>query len=233
MKVSPASVRPAPRRFGRPFAAGLAVAALLLVARPAAAELLVNGDFGAGNVGFSSAYNYSPGDLRAEGTYDLVTNPRNSHAYAASYGGPAGGPGPFLAFNGALAPNAVAWSQTVAVAPHMTYAFSGWLSSWSEISPATLDLLFNGKSLGAVTAPMPPGVWQKFTTTWSSGDSTSLTLALVDRNTEGLGNDFALGNLSLAEARPGPQAPEPGALTLLGIGALALLAPRLRRKRTA
>jgi hypothetical protein len=50
------------------FVTALAVTALLAGGAPAWANLIVNGDFEAGNSGFSSAYAFSPGNIFPEGT---------------------------------------------------------------------------------------------------------------------------------------------------------------------
>src|SRR5262245_57509335 len=52
-----------------------AVAVTLFLPRASAAELIVNGNFEAGPVGFTSAYLYSPGNILGDGTYDVVKNP--------------------------------------------------------------------------------------------------------------------------------------------------------------
>ena len=41
-------------------------------------NLVFNGDFSLGNVGFTSDYTFSPGDIVGEKTYDIVTDPSNS-----------------------------------------------------------------------------------------------------------------------------------------------------------
>ena len=63
-------------------AAGLAAVPLRAAAGPA---LLLNGNFDAGNVGFFSAYSFSPGNLFPESTYDVVANPHDSHDGAIAY----------------------------------------------------------------------------------------------------------------------------------------------------
>lgn len=169
-----------------------------------AAELIVNGDFTQGPVGFSTGYRHSPSSITDVGTYAVVTNPRLVHPDAFSYGDHTTGSGLMMAVDGAIIPNVVVWSQTVAVTPATDYAFSTWVSTWVAISPAQLDFLFNGSSVGTFTAPATSGVWQQFTNAWNSGSATSLTIQIVDRNVSFSGNDFAIDDISLtAESSPG------------------------------
>jgi hypothetical protein len=63
--------------------------ALLLVVSPAPAgfvNLITNGDFSLGNTGFTSDYTYTPGNLGASFTYDILANLHSDHPAAASYG---------------------------------------------------------------------------------------------------------------------------------------------------
>jgi hypothetical protein len=77
------------------------------------------------------------------GEYVLTTDPRLVHRDAVSYKDHTSGAGIMLAANGALVPNLVLWSQTVAVQPGSSYDFSIWVSTWAAGSPARLDFLFN------------------------------------------------------------------------------------------
>ena len=62
-------------------------------------NLLTNGDFSAGNTGFTSQYTYSPGNLLHEGTYTVDNNPHNDSIYGASFGDHTTGKGLMLIAN--------------------------------------------------------------------------------------------------------------------------------------
>ena len=47
-------------------------------------NLIVNGNFSAGNVGFSSNYAFSPGDVTPQAVYDIIPNPQTSHSSFAA-----------------------------------------------------------------------------------------------------------------------------------------------------
>lgn len=196
--------------------------------QPAAAELIVNGNFELGNVGFTSEYRYAPGGLiLQEGTYDVVTDPRLVHPEASSYRDHTTGAGLMMMVNGSPNPNLLVWSQTVAVTPDTLYDFSLWISSWHQNNPARLEFLFNDVLIGTFAASSTTGVWQPFASTWDSGGSTSLTISIFDRNTALSGNDFALDDISLV-AQP---IPEPGTMMLLSLAGLGLVAGGWRRRQ--
>src|SRR4051794_30751823 len=105
----------------------LCCTALLLAASPASAGFIVNGDFEQGNIGFSSQYTYSPGNIGPAQSYDVLPNPQPAHgADTASYGDHTTGHGLMMAVNGAEVPNQIVWSETIAVNPGSNYDFSLW-----------------------------------------------------------------------------------------------------------
>ena len=53
----------------------------------AGSNLIVNGDFGAGNTGFTSQYAYSPGDLYPANTYDVASDPNADNGNWPNPGG--------------------------------------------------------------------------------------------------------------------------------------------------
>jgi parallel beta-helix repeat protein len=168
--------------------------------RTVLSNIIVNGDFEAGNTGFTTQYNYSPGDIGPAQSYDVVDNPAHSRPHdinPVSYGDHTTGSGLMLAVNGAAQANVTVWGQSLTVTPHTDYAFSLWMSSWFAASFATFDITFNGVSIGTPTAPSTTAVWQQFGTTWNSGTTTALTIGITDTNTDPDGNDFALDDISL------------------------------------
>ncbi len=157
---------------------------------------IVNGDFEQGNIGFTSDYSYSPGNLHPEGVYNITTNPRFNHSGFAFCGDHTSGNGNMMVVNGAGTPGQNVWCQTVSVLPNTEYVFSCWVTSVVASSPALLQFFTNSSALGPVfQAPGQNCLWQNFYSTWNSGSVTSVTICMVNQNTGVGGNDFALDDI--------------------------------------
>lgn len=210
--------------------APLCIALALLVASPVAqANLLTNGDFSSGNIGFSSQY-FNSSNITLDQTYQIGTNPSLGHVLAASYGDHTTGTGLMLNANGSMTPNRYIWQQSVLLDQATNYVMSGWIASWGNTgasrrdpSPARLKLFVDGFQVGDdFVATAANGVWSEFHMIWNSGSNTTSLLQLFDANTAGAGNDFSLDDLSL-------KVPEPSTGLLLGVGLLA----GIRRRRSS
>lgn len=100
-------------------------------------NLIFNGDFTFGNLGFTSSYTYTT-NLWPEATYCIGTNPQTFHTGFAACGDHTTGTGNMMVVNGAGTPNTTIWQQTVPVVPNTNYQFSCWLASVHTSSPAQL-----------------------------------------------------------------------------------------------
>jgi len=161
-------------------------------------NLIVNGDFSAGNTAFTSAYTFAT-DGSPAGVYSVGPN---SGAWLPGSPGctdHTSGTGNMLLVNGAQQTDVAVWSETVAVTPNTNYAFSAWLDNITTVNPAILKFSINGQPLGmSLTANATPCVWNQFYTTWNSGGNTTATISIVNENTILSGNDFALDDISFA-----------------------------------
>jgi gliding motility-associated-like protein len=158
-------------------------------------NLIENGDFSSGNTGFDSDYQFSSGSGIPEGTYNVGDNVNAWHGGLAGCTG-FNGNGNMLMVNGSATPNAIVWSTVLPVQPFTNYVFSARLQSLSSQNPARLRFSINGRIMGeGLDAPGNTCDWQRFFASWNPGNATTATIAIINSNTVGNGNDFALDDL--------------------------------------
>jgi hypothetical protein len=165
-------------------------------------ERVCKGDFEQGLKGFRSAYRHAPEGLRDEFMFAIVRNPRDVHDSAAAFGDHTSGHGLLMAVNGADAVDRLLWGQSVAVRPGARYTFSLWLASWFPLAPAELEVRFNARVLGRITAPPQVGVWKQFQAAWDAGPANQATIEIVNLTRDFQGNDFAIDDISLRGPPP-------------------------------
>jgi hypothetical protein len=194
---------------------------------------IVNGDFEAGNTGFSSDYGFSTdlangGEGGGAGLYGVGTNPQNFHGSFISAGDHTTGSGNMMVVNGSDTAGMTVWSGTVAppLSVGTTYEFSAWVMNVYPSSPANLQFSFGGNVLGTFSTSLSG--WQEFTATFVA--TTDQSSGSIDLNVEAFGNDFALDDISLT-AVPEPTTMIAGALLLLPFAASTLRV--VRKNRTA
>ena len=132
----------------------LGVAAVLMAATAGASgqNLVVNGNFEQGNVGFQSDYSFSSGGNCCEGQYTVRGN--GSTFNGAFVNPPPSSPGSvqMMVVNGSTVSNQRIWYQTIAVTPGVTYAFT--LRGCTAVAggPAVLQWQVNGSLIGNPTS---------------------------------------------------------------------------------
>jgi hypothetical protein len=216
---------------------------VLTVSQAWAQNLVINGDFGGGNTGFTSDYIYagvagtpSPTSGNAntlwdEGTYSVGINPYLFHSSWTSFGDHTTGTGDMLIVNGAESPVTV-WQGTLSspLVVGQTYEFSAWVANLypppvgvgtTPINPAQLQFSVGGSAIGSIYTAPGVGVWSEFTATFVAGIE---PIAVLDLDTAPNGNDFALDDISIIAV------PEPATMALAGLSGLSLLLFRRQRK---
>ena len=167
-------------------------------------NLVTNGNFESGNTGFTSSYSYQTpnggGTLWDAATYTVAANPNSVHSnFSSCSDHTTGGTTPVgqqMIINGASAANISIWGQNVPVTPNTIYQFTYWIQSVTGSNPSQLQLYVNNASAGPTyTADASTCSWKKFVYNWNSGSATTANLSLVNQNTNGDGNDFALDDI--------------------------------------
>ncbi len=162
-------------------------------------NLIFNGDFHLGNVGFSTAYIHQF-NLWPEGYYYVGNNPNSNHSnWTACADHTPTADNMMMIINGAPVVNQQVWCQTVNVTPNTTYAFSTWVTSVHPANPARLQFSINGILIGApFNASATVCQWNQFYAVWNSGANTTAQICIVNENIIRNGNDFALDDISFS-----------------------------------
>lgn len=166
-------------------------------------NLIFNGDFQLGNQGFSSEYQYyspsNPGG--AQRAYGIMTNPSNWYTgFSACIDHTVGdGTGKMMILDGSTynIGNDPFWCQLVAVEPNKDYLFSYWATSLTSSNTANIQVKINGIAIGNSSVPNQNCTWGQVSYVWNSGNNLTAEICLYDLIYEGIGNDFAIDDISL------------------------------------
>ena len=161
-------------------------------------EKVVNGDFEQGDLGFTSEYEYVDDLVLYEGMYNVDYDASLHHPDFVGVGH--GGTGKFMIINGSMEPEVNVWTEQISVEPNTCYVFSTWVCTLVDYSFASLQFSINGTQIGNIfTAPSQTNIWRQFYVLWNSGNSTTATITILNRNTEEMGNDFGIDDISFRE----------------------------------
>lgn len=199
-------------------------------------NLVPNGDFEAGNTAFLSDYQFTSFN-QTEGQYFVGANAQTFNGnLVATPNHTAGGTLMFVG-NGSPAASRVWYSaSSIPVQPDTDYFFEAWVMNLccrpgtlgngiDPVGPSVLSFYANDVLLGTRSSALL-GVWEGLSTTWSSGSATTVTLKLINSNTQVGGNDFAVDDIFLGTDS---SVPEPSSWLLLLAGLTGIAGGRPRR----
>ncbi|MGZ6017308.1 MAG: PEPxxWA-CTERM sorting domain-containing protein [Phenylobacterium sp.] len=210
-----------------------APAAALLISAPAmASELVKNGNFDGGNVGFSTNYTFGePPETDGPGNYFITDDAHKVCGCFAAGPDHTGDPGGLMmVLDGAGDANSVMWSETVNVVPESIYTVSFWVRSLGDGIPKPLVQGFIDGLPWFYTNPINLSQgWIHETSPFKSDDTGKLTLTLIDITDNHLFNDLAIDDISIqGQAVAGVPEPASWALMIAGFG---LAGAAIRRRR--
>lgn len=214
---------------------GVLLGLLALAINQASANLVINGDFEAGNTGFTSGYKYvppdpaNPNEMWPEGTYTVFDNVNAVHSlwtYGPAMDHTPGAGKNMLIVNGNHL--STVWQGTLStpLTPG-TYKLTAWVANIYPDSPSTLRFSVGGTQVGADFVLGSPGAWTQFSTTFTVPPISGVP-SFLDLNTIASGNDFAVDDISLV-AVPEPSTLFAGAMLLLPFGASMIRIMRRNR----
>jgi len=110
-------------------------------------ELVANGDFSAGNIGFSSDYIYQSADSTMTPTEYVINTEAGKYTLAWEGKDHTTGNGNYFFCSGLTSGPNAAWSETITISPNTNYVFSAWMNNilWSGYNYAdpVLELVIN------------------------------------------------------------------------------------------
>ncbi|MCB0706937.1 MAG: choice-of-anchor L domain-containing protein [Saprospiraceae bacterium] len=174
-------------------------------------DLIENGDFSAGNTGFTSDYNYLPVPAPGQGNYTVSTsfNWTNFPEWSAldhTTGSPTG---KILVVDGSFTPGLAAWRENVNITPATDYQFCAYVNnlfffatnhSDPNIEVWLVDANNNSTFLTSVVLPEAPDLWVKISASWTAPTTIANPYKLEIREAAGVnmqsGNDFAVDDIT-------------------------------------
>lgn len=166
------------------------------------ANVINNGDFEQGDQAFTSEYKKAVNGSMPRGSYAIGTNPKSYNGVFSSCGDHTSGNGKMFITDASETANVKVWCQTINTIANTKYEFSAWVTSIFKPNPPILQFQVNGNLLGQVfNVEETVCDWQKFAATWNSGSQTSAEICIINQNTAGSGNDFAMDDISFAPVK--------------------------------
>src|SRR3990172_2204448 len=166
------------------------------------ANMIVNGDFAAGNAGFTSGYGV-----------DCIAPPTTgSYCVGATAGAvnpfwwlQAGNPGLFLFADGSTVAGTDVWCENIAVTQNTEYIFATQFNNIVNPTqffpdPQMRVLINNVTLLTTALIPENPNVWINATAPWCSDANTNANICIRSISTNGSGNDFGIDNIQFFES---------------------------------
>lgn len=164
-------------------------------------NIVINGDFSAGNTAFTTTYVYCSSYNCLfpyhDEAYSVGSDAYFLHKYFTGHDHTTG-TGNFMIINGQDSTLQV-WGETLPVVPSSNYVFSMWISAMNLLptpGAAVLKVLVNGTFLGTLAIPTTTGTWIEYTGTWYSGTSTTATITIKDETSDWNGYDYGIDDIS-------------------------------------
>jgi gliding motility-associated-like protein len=171
-----------------------------VIATSLGTDLVINGDFAAGNTGFNSGQIYSttytPGNYWVGAQWFVTWFPGlTDHTPTTD--------NMFMQIDGG-SPATMLWEEVnLPVFPNTNYTFGFWASRADQVQPI-FDMYFVGNNTGLASMGTVPGIpytgtwmWDQYgVPLWNSGSNTSVTVRIINLQTNGYGNDFGMDDFT-------------------------------------
>ncbi|MFN7921626.1 MAG: malectin domain-containing carbohydrate-binding protein [Bryobacteraceae bacterium] len=180
----------------------------------AGGTLIFREDFEGANPVVGGEYTFvadTPGirtELYPAGYYSIASNPNDVHDAFCTIADHSEPGTKMMVVNGkgfaAGQTFTTAWERSVPLTQGTNYRFSAWVTSAYYASPAQIQLRADGLNVGAVViAPSACAPWIQVQGTFQA-QGPNATLRILDLNSSGDGNDFALDDIELSVVTAAP-----------------------------
>ncbi len=163
-------------------------------------NLAVNGNFSAGNTGFTTNYVYEEYyDTLGPQHYTVGNTPNTWNNGYSTFCTPRGSDVNMFIGDGSMIADVPAWCQTIQVYPNSTYTLSGYFQSLDETNIPNMYWMVNNVLVGSSSGtPFVACNWKAVNATWNSTTNATVTFCVAD-NLAGpaQGDDFALDDMSI------------------------------------
>lgn len=171
-------------------------------------NLITNGNFETGKIGFSSGYYYTSNNT-TEGEYYIGRHPDNWYYLHYPCGDHSSGYGLMLLVNGSPQKDVAIWETKTVVKPGTVYIFSFWLTSISKPNPAELAVYINGSQAGSIIRGNSNTCkWSKYSLSWYSENNHAVVITIRNKNIIAYGNDFAIDDIFFGRSDSPPESPD-------------------------
>ena len=177
-----------------------ASASYLLKADLSLPNLVVNGDFEAGNRDFSSNYIFTT-NRTDDGQYGISDNASdwytglnclqcNDHTNGIN--------GRMLIADGATKANQKVWNANILVTVNTEYRISFWAISYDDQDSPVLECFINDRKAGEwASLSGETGKWKQFSIIWNSGVNTNLNLSIIHAGITSTNKRFSLDDIKV------------------------------------
>jgi Secretion system C-terminal sorting domain len=161
-------------------------------------NLVQNGDFEKGNIGFTTDLQHTFVSNWSSGLYTVGTSATafQSNFSPCETNHTVGG-NKMLIVNGSTTPHTKVWAQTIDVQPNTNYNVSFWYENvMPDPDNLKLQIFVNGVMVAEdLTETIQPCKWYQAQGNWSSGNSTTAHIEIIDNYNAFLGDDFAIDDI--------------------------------------
>lgn len=165
-------------------------------------NLIYNGDFSLGNVGFDTDYIFGSIGNFKQGYYTITDNPQIFHpGFAPCKDYTRDAAGLMMIFDSFSSLNKLVWKQKVNVDQNADYSFKMNATKLVYYDDSELLIKINGQQVAKFKVTHMSCTWNQLDITWNSQINTEAEIEIFNLTTIMRGNDLAIDDISLTKLK--------------------------------